>query len=543
MILHRMTGAGRVRRLLRPLLLCVLLAAFLALGALLPAVGLAEKDAQSSTRISIAAIGDLLIHQSVYQSAYDSKTGLYDFRPIFKYIAPYLGGADYTIANLETRFAGPELGYSGYPRFNCPASLGTAVREAGVDLLATANNHSLDMGWTGIVNTLDNIDRIGLAHIGTSRSEAERAQIFMRDIRGVRVAFLNYTESTNGIPLPSGRPYAVNLMDESRLLAEARSAKANGADLVVAVLHWGVEYQRTPASYQRDLASRLLRGGVDVIVGSHPHVVQPIERLSVSTASGSKTGYVVYSLGNFVSNQRAPDYPYGDNGIIVYLDVEKTANGTKVVGVRYLPVWVQKSYATGRAQFRVLPVSPEISRVSDLGLSSDEKARMDWVWRELHAHLLRSDQNVLPYGASERYQAALQDVVARKIMEGYGNGSLGAGDPVTRQQFAKLICLTMGLKVTEADVCRFTDVSKSGPSSLYPDNYVAKAESLGIIKGTGPTTFSPGSYISRGQVITMVVRALDRIFPGILKSPPSGFISTWSTGFSPEHGPNARKAE
>ncbi len=487
--------------------LLILVLAALLVGVVAPGAHAETKEAQATTRITLAAIGDLLIHESVYQSVYNSNTGKYDFAPIFKFIAPYLKNADYTIANLETRFAGPDVGYSGYPQFNCPASLGTAAREAGVDLLATANNHSMDKGWTGVVNTLDNIDRTTLAHIGTNRNQDERDRILIKDVNGVRIAFLNYTESTNGIPLPDGRPYAVNVMDESRIISEAKSAKQQGADLVVAVLHWGVEYERTQASYQRNLATRLFQGGVDAIIGSHPHVVQQVERLSVQVGGTTRNRYVVYSLGNFVSNQRDR---YRDSGIIVYLDIEKTSSGTSVTGVRYLPVWVQKSYATGSAQFRVLPVGPGIAKSSDLALSSDDKARMDQVWSELSSHVGNAGQNVVPYGDNgAKYQGALDDLVSRGVMQGFADGRLGADEAVSRQQFAKMICLAVGISVSESNVCAFSDVTKSGSSGLYPDNYVAAAAAAGVIKGTGTKTFSPHTSIARGQVITMVIRALD----------------------------------
>ena len=527
---------------LRPVSLVLLALAIAAclLTVLVPAALADTKEAQATTRITLAAIGDLLIHESVYQSVYNSSTGRYEFAPIFKYVAPYLKNADCTIANLETRFAGPEVGYSGYPSFNCPASLGTAAREAGVDLLATANNHSLDKGWTGVVNTLDNIDRTTLAHIGTSRSQEERDRILIRDVNGVKIAFLNYTESTNEIPLPSGRPYAVNLMDESRIIAETTTAKQQGADLVVAVLHWGKEYERTQSSSQRNRAIRLFQGGVDLIIGSHPHVVQQIERISVQVGGVARNRYVVYSLGNFVSNQRDR---YRDSGIIVYADIEKTSSGAAVTGVRYLPVWVQKSYATSVAQFRVLPVGPGIARSSDLTLTSGDRSRMDQVWEELHSHLSNTGQNIVPYGDTVRYQQALDNLVSRGIMQGFTDGRLGANEPVSRQQFAKMISLAVGLSVSESNVCTFPDVTKSGASGLYPDNYIAAAMSAGIIKGVSTTTFSPHTSIARGQVITMVVRAMDKLFPNRLESPGADYKATWSTGFSPEHGPNARKAE
>ncbi len=497
----------------------------------------------ASTRVTVAAVGDLLMHDSVFNSVKDSR-GAYHFDPVFRYVAPYLAEADYTVANLETKFGGSGLGYSGYPRFNCPESLAGTLTRAGVDLLATANNHTMDMGWTGIVKTLEYTEAAGLAHVGTARSQAERDRVFIANVNGVKIAFLNYTESTNGIALPAGRPYAANVLGEAACLAEAGRAKKAGADLVFAVLHFGDEYQRSQNSRQQGIARRLLAGGVDAVIGSHPHVVQPIIRESVTVAGRTAGRYAVYSLGNFVSNQRDR---YKDSGIIAYFDIEKTSTGTSVVGVRYLPVYVQKTYATGKAQFRILPVAPHITRTSDLGLSAAERGRMDQVWSELHQHLHRPAQGVEPYGTVPpvAYAKALEALRARGIMEGFRDGTLGGHLPVTRQQFAKLIALTLEIPVGLDDECRFPDVTKS-ETSLYPDNYVAAVAKLGIARGYSDGRFYPHNNIARAQVITMVVRAVRDLNADLLPAPSAGFVTSalaWRATFSPEHGENCRTAE
>jgi poly-gamma-glutamate capsule biosynthesis protein CapA/YwtB (metallophosphatase superfamily) len=339
----------------------------------------------TETRVTVAYVGDLLMHIGILASA---RTGAgYNFSPIFAPMAPYLRAPDYTVANLETRFGGPELGYSGYPRFNCPTVLGPQLKAFGVDLMETANNHCMDMGWTGIFKTLDNLDAAQLAHVGTARSAAEQARVFILDLRGVKIAFLNYTFSTNGIPLPSGRPWAVNMISRPAILAEAGRARAAGADLVVALLHWGTEYERYPNAAQKTLARQLFEGGVDLIVAAHPHVVQPIEKMKVMRNGQTLSCYVVYSLGNFVSDQRAR---YRDSGLMVFVDILKDTSapngrGTRVSGIRYLPVYVQKTYITGTAQFRVLPASPDIALPLFPALSGYEKQRMRQVYEELRA--------------------------------------------------------------------------------------------------------------------------------------------------------------
>jgi poly-gamma-glutamate capsule biosynthesis protein CapA/YwtB (metallophosphatase superfamily) len=362
-----------------------------------PGAGPPAQAVQSAqeVRITVAATGDLLMHNTIVNSVYDSKTRRYDFKPVFTPIAPWLMTPDYTVANLETRLAGPTFGYSGYPRFNTPAELARDIREAGVDLVSTANNHSMDMGWTGVVRTLDNLDTTGVAHIGTHRSPAEKASPFIVDVRGIRLAWLNYTTTTNGLPLPSGKSFAVNLYEPGAAAAEAREARRNGADLVLAVIHFGNEYERHPDANQRQIALELGAAGVDVIINSHPHVVQPIEVFAVRREDGKTYNCVAaYSLGNFISDQR---WRYSDSGIILYLEIVKGNAGARVGEIGYLPVWVHKSAAGGRLHYRVLPVSSAAPLPSDNSLTRADRDRMAEVWQELTAHLDNPVYGIRPY--------------------------------------------------------------------------------------------------------------------------------------------------
>ncbi|MEW6574485.1 MAG: CapA family protein [Bacillota bacterium] len=349
---------------------------------------------EPEVHVNIAAAGDLLMHMPLVNSVRELETGKYNFSQVFAPITSYLKLPDYTVANLETRLAGPAYGYRGYPLFNTPADLAQHLRSSGIDMVTTANNHSLDCGWRGIVTTLDNLDAAGLAHTGTYRSPAEKAAPFTVNIRGIRIAFLNYTATTNGLPLPKGKPFAVNILDPQAVIEEAYAARKQGADVVVAMLHFGAEYQRHPDESQRELAARLCANGVDVIIGSHPHVVQPIEIVTVNRDGDLRTCVVAYSLGNFVSNQRQR---YADSGIILYLHIVKGTAGTSVRGVEYLPVWVQRSNVSGRWQFRVLPVTPAIPVSTDPALTTADKQRMAQVWEELFTHLNNPAQGVLPY--------------------------------------------------------------------------------------------------------------------------------------------------
>jgi poly-gamma-glutamate capsule biosynthesis protein CapA/YwtB (metallophosphatase superfamily) len=359
-----------------------------------------SKPAPSTTtttlpiRITIAAMGDVLPQMPIVNSVHDPITGSYDFGSVFAPIAPYLAKADYTVANLETRLAGPEAGYSGYPLLNSPAELAFALKAAGVDMVATANNHSLDQGWDGITGTLDRLDSAGLAHVGTYRSMQERQTPFIADIHGIRVAFLNYTASLNGlIPPKEQEAYAVNILDPDVVAEDAATAHLWGADVVVAMLHYGNEYEREPSQEQLEISQEILSRGVDVIIGSHPHVVQPIAHV-VQYASWTVTDrYVAYSLGNFVSAQR---WRYSDSGLVAYLHMEKRGLRTFVTGVSYLPVYVQRAAEVAPVQYRVLPVLPGLEPKTDIPLTDAEKQRMAEVWEELRVQLYRPDENIAP---------------------------------------------------------------------------------------------------------------------------------------------------
>jgi len=345
-------------------------------------------------RVTVAAVGDVLTHMPIVDSVYDSRTGSYDFAPVFAPIARFLANADYTVANLESRLAGPEVGYSGYPRFNSPAELAHALRAAGIDLAATANNHSLDFGWQGIVGTIDRLDNAGVAHVGTYRSLQERQTPAIVDIRGIKVAFLNYATYLNGLALPEEhRTYAVNTLEVDTVARDAATARLWGAEVVIALLHYGNEYEREPSQEQLDVTREVLSRGVDVVIGSHPHVVQPIAHVLQYESWKVTDKYAAYSLGNFVSAQR---WRYSDSGLIAYVHIEKRGLRTYVTGVSYLPVYVQRSTAEAPVRYRVLPILPGVESRTDAPLTQQDQSRMAQIWEELRTVLYRPDENIKP---------------------------------------------------------------------------------------------------------------------------------------------------
>jgi poly-gamma-glutamate synthesis protein (capsule biosynthesis protein) len=266
--------------------------------------------------------------------------------------------------------------------------------------VATANNHSLDYGWEGITKTLDKLDAAGLAHVGTARSSKERSVPFIANVRGIKIAFLNYTASLNGFTVPADHPYAVNVLDPEQVTRDAALARVYGADLVIALLHYGNEYEREPSAEQVEVSRDLLSHGVDVIIGSHPHVVQPITHIFEFSGLRVTDKYIIYSLGNFVSAQR---WRYSDSGIIAYLHIEKRDLRTYVTGISYLPVYVQQGMLSGRTAYRVLPVLPGLEPATDVSLTSADRQRMSAVWEELRPLLYSPNEGISPLLQSDLY--------------------------------------------------------------------------------------------------------------------------------------------
>ena len=256
----------------------------------------------TDTSITLAVTGDIMCHNTQFKDAFSN--GVYDFSYVFSDIEKYLKSADIAIGNLETTFAGNGKPYDGYPAFNTPEALAYDLAEAGFDIITTSNNHSLDTGYNGLESTLNFLDDAGLSHIGTSRSIEEQITPLIKDVNGVKIAFLSYTYGTNGIPIPSGKEYCINLIDKDLILSHLNIAKAESPDIICVSMHWGEEYMLTPNDTQKELTDFLFENGVDIIFGNHPHVLQPLEHRNITLPDGTtKEGLVIYSLGNLISGQ------------------------------------------------------------------------------------------------------------------------------------------------------------------------------------------------------------------------------------------------
>ncbi|MDE7160687.1 MAG: CapA family protein [Muribaculaceae bacterium] len=276
--------------------------------------------------VDLLFAGDAMQHQAQLDIALREGDGQrYDYSDCFSLIAPDITAADYAVVNLEVPLGGGPH-YRGYPCFSAPDSFAEALRDAGFDMMLTANNHCLDSGDRAARRTLAALDSLGIDHIGTFHDAAQRERFvpFIKDIHGIRFAFLNYTYGTNGISPREGMEVA--LIDRDRMAREIKLAREAGAEMVVVTVHWGIEYVLLENANQRDLANFLIDQGVDMIIGGHPHVIQPMH--IVHNDKTGKDVLVVYSLGNFISNMKTADTR---GGALVKVRVERDEKGEPVI--------------------------------------------------------------------------------------------------------------------------------------------------------------------------------------------------------------------
>jgi len=298
--------------------------------------------------IELLFIGDVMGHDAQINAAYDSTKEQFDYHQVFEPLSDILRSADFTIANLEVTLAGQP--YGGYPKFSSPDELAVALKANGVDALVTANNHSCDLGRVGVVRTIEVLDSLQIAHTGTFRTAEERiAKPFMLlEQKGIRVGILNYTYGTNGIPIPKGT--VVNLIDTVQIDQDVAYAKKQSIDHLVVFMHWGKEYEHQPTSTQQKLADFLFDKGVNSIIGSHPHVIQPMEMRDPDNGDQ----FIAYSLGNFVSNQRTQPR---DGGAMVKLTLTKNEGVTRITDSGYYLTWVNKTFPSKKGKFEIFSIA------------------------------------------------------------------------------------------------------------------------------------------------------------------------------------------
>lgn len=319
----------------------------------------ASKQSGESSRIeeiTLTAVGDCLMHNTQIWSG-QQPDGTYSFDTFFQEVKGLINEGDYTSICFEAPMAGPASGYTGYPAFNSPDEAALAFKDAGFDLVVTANNHIMDRGYNGAIRTMDVLHKAGLDYVGTYRSREEASRFLIKNIRGVKVGYIAYSYSTNGIPVPEEHLYFFNYIDKDKITADIKALRPE-VDVLVLVLHWGVEYSPQPTHEQRIMAHDFLEAGADVILGSHPHVIQPMEIVKVK----GKDKFVIYSMGNSISHQRGLER---NSGIVLKMEFSKnfSSGDTELTHVSYTPTFSHSYYDQGKIKFRVVPVQQTLEKI------------------------------------------------------------------------------------------------------------------------------------------------------------------------------------
>jgi poly-gamma-glutamate synthesis protein (capsule biosynthesis protein) len=301
-----------------------------------------------SSGVKIIFGGDLMSHGPQLRAAYNDSTRTYDYKENFTYLSSLFHKHDMVVINLETVLGVKP--YSGYPAFSAPPALAVAAKKAGINMFVTANNHSCDKGKKGIIKTLDILDRLQLMHTGTFRNKKEKDSLYpyITEVNGIKIAWLNYTYGTNGISTPF--PTKVNRIDKKQIAVDVAKAKSLNPDVIIAFMHWGEQYQNKSNKVQQSLINYFHSLGVRYIIGSHPHVIQEIDRPVEEKAEDFLS---VYSLGNFLSNQRR--FPR-DGSVLVSVEFIKNQEGVSIKNMKVIPIWVYKYVEDGKRHYEILPV-------------------------------------------------------------------------------------------------------------------------------------------------------------------------------------------
>ena len=326
-------------------------------------------DSAPPVVLSISAVGDIMTHGPQIRAQYDSEADIYDFSNNYKKVESFISQADIAFCNIETVFAGQEKKYSSYPMFNTPDSLVDALKDVGFDIAVTSNNHCYDRGAEGVIRTIQTIRDRDIMVVGTNLEDEQ--DFFIYPIEGVKVGVAAYTYETpkyhgtktiNGLPIPEETEFTINTFNYDELdddLEEMKRTidemKAQGAQLVIFYVHWGQEYLKKPNEYQKKMAHYLAENGVDILFGSHPHVIQPAE--IIEDNEGNKT-IVFYSLGNFISNQRYElmGNRYSEDGMIaeVIWEIDLENQEGSLTLAKCIPTWVHKYHSNNKNNYEIV---------------------------------------------------------------------------------------------------------------------------------------------------------------------------------------------
>ena len=328
---------------------------------------------QSATA-TLAAVGDIMVYDSQLQDALQDD-GTYNFLPSFAPVASLLTEADLTVGNFEANFGSDP---AGYPDFRAPEALATTLSGLGFDILQTANTYSIQNGLAGLQSTVNTIRGANMNSLGTYLSADDKAenQVVVKEVNGIRMAFIGFTKGVNNMTLPEGSEYAVDLLytdysttyesvDTTAINTAVAAAKATDPDVIIAMVHWGSEYETSISSTQTQVTDLLIQGGVDVIIGSHPHIVGPMEMQTVTVDGEEKNVFVAYSLGNFLAAMERDDQKGLKESVILNLEFTKTGDETTISNAGYVPIYFFDNGEDAANRFEVRPIYDVLSSNPD----------------------------------------------------------------------------------------------------------------------------------------------------------------------------------
>ena len=352
-----------------------------------------------NNKARIVMVGDFLLHETTTLRSALQQDGSYNYKPYFEQIKSYLQG-DLVIGLMETpvNAYGDRTGYAGYPRFNAPPEIAEAAKSIGINTFITSNNHALDCGFDGLVNTIDSIKGAGIDPIGTYKNSEDSKKYYIKEYNNIKIGILAYTDSgiTDLESKIGANTFCMNIFDRAgndtpEILNDIEAIKAQGAEFVVVSLHWGMEYRQTTESYMKNMAQELIEGGADIIMGTHPHCVQEVKKKTVTVDGIEKEVVIAYSLGNFFADQRArlqPEVekapPMTEEGAILTVDIERDSNGKIVIkDSYYTPTYAfrresQSSGTTTLYDYMVLPAGKYA-----LAAARPEYFETDEEWQEV----------------------------------------------------------------------------------------------------------------------------------------------------------------
>lgn len=310
-----------------------------------------EPSTTALSKVTLVAVGDNLIHNTLIDAG-EQENGSRDYTSFYENIKSDISAADIAVINQETMLGGSSFAYAGYPCFNTPWEVGDAAINAGFDIFTCATNHSLDVGYAGIEQECKYFDsHPEVTHVGTNDSEEDYNSVVYYEKNGIKFAILNYTYGTNGISIPESKPWCVNMMDKEKITADVNAAKQN-SDVVIVFPHWGTENSTSVSDYQREYIKLFSELGVDIVIGTHPHVLQPVEW--VENEQTGKKMLVYYSLGNFISHQTSLNQLCGG---MAQITVEKRGEEISITSAKLIPVVCWYKSSSGKFSFSVYKLS------------------------------------------------------------------------------------------------------------------------------------------------------------------------------------------